>query len=239
MNKLISKLYIAWLIITAGLFASCSPNSFELEGKDVTVDDLVEGIAFSITHDKDNPNIVHLKSLMPSSYQVCWQHPQGRSQEREVTLQMPFEGKYEVTFGVQTRGGLVYGNPASFQIDGFCADFVNDDLWTYLTGGVNNEKVWVFDNGSYGYAAGELTYADPSTTVEWNNWSANWDPEVGHTGDNDIWQSTMTFSLKGGANVSIYNSSSKATTSGTFMLNTSNHTITFTDCELLHTGVAI
>lgn len=235
MNKLISKLYIAWLIITAGLFASCSPNSFELEGKDVTVDDLVEGIAFSITHDKDNPNIVHLKSLMPSSYQVCWQHPQGRSQEREVTLQMPFEGKYEVTFGVQTRGGLVYGNPASFQIDGFCADFVNDDLWTYLTGGVNNEKVWVFDNGSYGYAAGELTYADPSTTVEWNNWSANWDPEVGHTGDNDIWQSTMTFSLKGGANVSIYNSSSKATTSGTFMLNTSNHTITFTDCELLHT----
>mgnify|MGYP004585455037 CR=1 FL=1 len=36
MNKLISKLYIAWLIITAGLFAACSPDSFELEGKDVT-----------------------------------------------------------------------------------------------------------------------------------------------------------------------------------------------------------
>ena len=122
-KNLISKLYIAWLIITVGLFSACTPDSFELEGKDVTVDDLVEGIAFSITHDSENPNIVYLKSLMPSSYQVCWQHPQGRSQEREVTLQMPFEGEYEVTFGVQTRGGIVYGNPATFTIDSFCADF--------------------------------------------------------------------------------------------------------------------
>lgn len=45
----------------------------------------------------------------------------------------------------------------------------------------------------------------------------------------------MTFGLKGGANVTVYNSSSKETASGTFMLNTSNHTITFTDCGLLHT----
>ena len=38
MKKLISKLYIAWLIITVGLFSACTPDSFELEGKDVTVD---------------------------------------------------------------------------------------------------------------------------------------------------------------------------------------------------------
>lgn len=235
MKKIINKLYIACLIITMGLFAACTPDSFELGEKDITVDDLVENIAFSITHDSENPNIVYLKSLLPTSYQVCWEHPQGRSQEREVTLQIPFEGEYSVKFGVQTRGGLVYGNPTTFTVDNFCADFVNDDLWTYLTGGVNNEKVWIFDNGTYGYAGGELTYADPNTTVEWNNWTANWDPGVGHTGDSNIWESTMTFNLKGGANVKVYNSSSNTTTSGTFMLNTDNHTITFTDCELLHT----
>lgn len=235
MKKIINKLYIACLIITMGLFAACTPDSFELGEKDITVDDLVENIAFSITHDSENPNIIHLKSLLPTSYQVCWEHPQGRSQEREVTLQIPFEGEYSVKFGVQTRGGLVYGNPTTFTVESFCADFVNDDLWTYLTGGVNNEKVWIFDNGSYGYAAGEMTYADPNSTVEWNNWSANWDPGVGHTGDNNIWESTMTFDLKGGANVKVYNSSSNTTTSGTFMLNTENHTISFTDCELLHT----
>lgn len=235
MKTIINQLYIACLIITLGMFSACTPDSFELGEKDVTVDDLVENIAFSITHDSENPNIVYLKSLLPTSYQVCWVHPQGRSQEREVTLQMPFEGEYSVTFGVQTRGGLVYGNPTTFTVDNFCADFVNDDLWTYLTGGVNNEKVWIFDNGTYGYAGGELTYADPNTTVEWNNWTANWDPGVGHTGDSNIWESTMTFDLKGGANVKVYNSSSNTTTSGTFMLNTDNHTITFTDCELLHT----
>ena len=45
----------------------------------------------------------------------------------------------------------------------------------------------------------------------------------------------MTFGLTGGANVTVYNSSSQSTTVGTFMLNVDDHTITFTDCELLHT----
>ena len=31
MKKLISKLYIAWLIITVGLFSACTPDSIELE----------------------------------------------------------------------------------------------------------------------------------------------------------------------------------------------------------------
>lgn len=235
MKKIIRNIYITCLTVIMGLLTACTPESYELAEKEFTADDLVENIAFSITHDTENPNIIYLKSLLSSSYQVCWEHPQGRTQGSEVTLQIPFEGEYEVKFGVQTRGGLVYSNPTKFTVDDFCADFVTDDLWTYLTGGVNNSKVWIFDNGNYGYAAGEMTYADPSTTVEWNNWTANWDPGKGHTGDDQIWNSTMTFNLQGGANVEIFNSSDQTTTSGTFMLNTDSHTITFTDCELLHT----
>lgn len=235
MNKLIHTLQFALLAVLMGCLAACTPDSYELEAPNVTSEDLVEGIAYTITHDSENPNIIYLKSLMPSSYQVCWEHPQGRTQGAEVTLQMPFEGEYEVKFGVETRGGIVYGPTATFTIDSFYAGFVNDDLWTYLTGGVDQEKVWIFDNGSYGFAAGELTYADPSGTVTWNNWSANWDPGVGHTGDDAIWESTMTFNLKGGANVTVFNSSSGETQTGTFMLNTDSHTITFTDCDLLHT----
>ena len=226
---------MALVAVLVSVVSACTPDSFEYEAPDVASEDLVEGIAFSITHDTENPNIVYLKSLLPSSYQVCWEHPQGRAQGPEVTLQMPFEGEYEVKFGVETRGGIVYGPTATFTVDSFYAGFVNDDLWTYLTGGVNEEKVWIFDNGSYGYAPGELTYADPSGTVTWNNWSANWDPGVGHTGDDAIWESTMTFNLKGGANVTVFNSSSNETQTGTFMLNTDTHTITFTDCDLLHT----
>ena len=235
MNKLIHTLQVALVVLLVGIVSACTPDSYDLEAPDVASEDLVEGIAFSITHDAENPNIVYLKSLMPASYQVCWEHPQGRAQGPEVTLQMPFEGEYEVRFGVETRGGVVYGPTATFTVDSFYAGFVNDDLWTYLTGGVDQEKVWVFDNGSYGFAAGEMTYADPSGTVTWNNWTANWDPGVGHTGDDAIWESTMTFNLKGGANVTVSNSSSGETQTGTFMLNTDTHTITFTDCDLLHT----
>ena len=235
MNKLIHTLQMALVALLVGIVSACTPDSYDLEAPDVASEDLVEGIAFSITHDSENPNIVYLKSLMPASYQVCWEHPQGRAQGPEVTLQMPFEGEYEVRFGVETRGGVVYGPTATFTVDSFYAGFVNDDLWTYLTGGVDQEKVWIFDNGSYGFAAGEMTYADPSGTVTWNNWSANWDPGVGHTGDDAIWESTMTFNLKGGANVTVFNSSSNETQTGTFMLNTDTHTITFTDCDLLHT----
>lgn len=219
------------------LFSACSPDDFSLGAKDLTADDLVEGIAYTITHDSENPNIVYLESKLNSNYTPLWEHPQGRSQEQKVTLRIPFEGTYSVKFGVQTRGGTVYGEAATFKIEGFCAEFVDDPLWTYLTGGVDSEKIWIYDDGSYGYAGGELTYADPSATTEWNNWSANWDPGKGHTGDDAIWSSRMTFNLLGGANVQIHNvsSSGEADTQGTFMLDTDNHTITFTDCDLLHT----
>lgn len=235
--KLIKKISMGCMATIICLSSACVPEKHELSGIEFTADDLSEGLAYTVTKDEENPNIVYLKSLLPSSYQVCWEHPQGRSQDNEVTLQIPFEGEYEVKFGVQTRGGLVYGNPATFTIDEFRAEFVQDELWTLLTGGVNQEKVWVFDNGTYGYAAGEMTYADPSVTQEWGNWTANWDPGKDHTGDAEIWGSTMTFDLKGGANVRIHTTSvnGNSDTEGVFMMNTENHTITFTNCELLHT----
>lgn len=235
--KLIKKISMGCMATVICLSSACVPEKHELSGIEFTADDLSEGLAYTVTKDEENPNIVYLKSLLPSSYQVCWEHPQGRSQDNEVTLQIPFEGEYEVKFGVQTRGGLVYGNPATFTIDEFRAEFVQDELWTLLTGGVNQEKVWVFDNGTYGYAAGEMTHADPSITQEWGNWTPGWDPGKDYTGDTGIWESTMTFDLKGGANVRIHTTSvnGNSDTEGVFMMNTENHTITFTNCELLHT----
>jgi len=224
------------LVLGTWMF-SCTPEEGKLGNADVSEDELVEGIAFTIEHDANNPNIIHLTSLMDSKYTPQWEHPQGRSQGRTVTLQMPFEGTYQVKFGVQTRGGIVYGEPATFTIDDFYADFVNHELWTFLTGGVGESKTWVHDNGEYGMAAGEMDYADPSTTVEWSNFSPNWSPGPGHTGDANIWNSTMTFSLDGGAFADVHNESSGGTKdeSGTFMLNVENHTITFTDANIMHT----
>ena len=224
------------LIVTA-----CSPEEFELGAKNLTPDDLVEGLAYTITHDATNPNIVYLESKLGSNYTPLWEHPQGRSQESKVTLKMPFEGTYTVKFGVETRGGVVYGEPATFTVDDFCADFVNDELWTLLTGGVGNSKTWVYDDGNYGYAGGEMDYSDPSQPLGWGIPASGWSPGKGHTGDNNIWDSYMTFDLNGGANVTIHNTYTDGETvavkdeSGTFMLDVDNHTITFTDCKIMHT----
>lgn len=97
------------MAVLALLVAACSPDDYSLGDKNITSDDLVEGLAYTLTHDSSNPNIVYLKSLLPSSYTTLWDTPQGRSQEAEMTLKMPFAGDYQVRMGVETPGGVVYG----------------------------------------------------------------------------------------------------------------------------------
>ena len=124
---------------------SCSPDNHELESPDIKADDLVEGMAFTITHDSANPNIVYLKSLLPPSYQVAWETPQGRAVSNEHTLKIAFDGDYEVRMGVSTKGGYAWSNPASFHIDEFCTEFVDHFLWNRLSGGIGNSKSWQID----------------------------------------------------------------------------------------------
>lgn len=90
------------MAVLALLVAACSPDDYSLGDKNITSDDLVEGLAYTLTHDSSNPNIVYLKSLLPSSYTTLWDTPQGRSQEAEMTLKMPFAGDYQVRMGVET-----------------------------------------------------------------------------------------------------------------------------------------
>lgn len=149
------------LVMMALLLISCSPDDFGLGSKDVKAEDLVEGIAFTITPDASNPNIVYLESKMGTGYTPLWETPQGRSQEQKVTLKIPFAGKYEVTFGVETRGGTVYGEPAEFEVEDMCADFISDPMWTMLAGGGGSSKTWYLDLDAEGisrYAVGPIYF---------------------------------------------------------------------------------
>lgn len=137
------------IILLSGIFAlslvACTPDSYDLKEPGISGDDLVEGIAFSITHDTSNPNIVYLKSLLPASYQVAWETPQGRAVGDEFTMKIAFDGDYEVRMGVDTQGGYVWSKPAAFHIEDFCTDFVDNFLWTRLSGGVGQSKTWQLD----------------------------------------------------------------------------------------------
>lgn len=235
------KNYFYMLMATALVlmgFTACQPDGYDLGDKDVTSADLVEGKAFTITHDDSNPNIIYLKSLMADRYQVSWITPQGRSLDKEVELDMPFPGTYEVTFGVETRGGVVYSEPVTFTVADFYAGFVDNELYTLLTGGVGKSKTWIPDTGIYGLAAGDVSYGDPATPAELNNFTANWDPS-GNTQDatGNFAKSTMTFDLIDGAHIKTTTVAPDGTATddeGTFLIDVATAQLNLTDCQMLH-----
>ncbi len=250
--KLYHKIYsvLAALTLFFGMVA-CSPDEHSLGDLGLTKADLNEGTGFDIIYDESNPNIVTLKSKLSSSYQVLWDEPQGRVQGSEVTLKIPFAGTYACRMGVETRGGIVYGDSTTFTVNQFCADFVNDPLWTYVTGGVGNSKKWYLDVDSKAicrYFVGPLYFygtddcwesVTNGETVGGDSW--NWCADFA---GNSSWMfpSTpsgadfgyMEFDLDNGANVTVYDAYNNKTSKGTFMLDTDNHTMKMSDAQMLH-----
>jgi len=242
--------YLIFTIASLLLFimGACTPDDHSLGNKDLTTDDLVEGIAYTVEPDADNPNLIHLKSLLPSSYTVRWDTPQGYSQEPNLDLKMAFAGTYEVSLGVETRGGLVFGPAYTFTIDNFYADFVTGEMWENLTGGAGNSRIWVADNGNYGKQQGFYTCFDPSTTwddmtnndgkTKWTTESKTWwepsNSDIGNTED-DL-KGYMEFSLKGKAGLTTHKfvNGVETVTEGIFDMNTDTHTLSATNVEIHH-----
>ena len=76
--------YIYSLIASVMLiFSACSPDEYDLGDKGVTSDDLVEGIAYTITHDSKNPNIVYLESKLGVNYTALWSIPKDAAKNRK------------------------------------------------------------------------------------------------------------------------------------------------------------
>ncbi|MDE6043546.1 MAG: hypothetical protein K2G07_08415 [Muribaculaceae bacterium] len=169
--------YLSYLLVGAACATttwSCSDDDYTMPAPNISPEELVEGVAFTVEHDAQNPNIIHLKSLMPAQYQVAWITPQGRKTGAEATLSIPFDGEYEVQMGVDTRGGYVWSNPYSFTVDDFCADFVEHYLWTRISGGVGQSKTWqldlgVLDDGSVKVTKWKGPHWFYTNTYTWDN----------------------------------------------------------------------
>lgn len=246
------------MVAAALLFTACSPDDYSLDKPDLQPEDLVEGVAFSVT--VDETNTVTLKSLLPENYNVFWTQPNGRSQGNEVKIQLPFAGTYEVKFGVDTRGGIVYSEPYQFTLNTNNMSLLEDPLYAYLTGGVGKSKKWVPVDKNYGVGncTAPVMYCNPndvlndgsgSTDIGLNNMVPNWDPGFQSwliPADNAYMDSYMTFSLDdvNGCSITEYRgeegtkgASTGTTLTGKFNLNLSdkNHPkLSFTDTYLMH-----
>jgi len=238
-------------LAAALLLGSCSPDEYSLSKPDLTAEELVQGVAYTV--DVDAQNTITLTSLLDKSYNCYWVHPNGRAQGNVATLALPFAGTYEVTFGVDTRGGVVYGAPYQFTINTNNMSLLEDPLYTYLTGGVGKSKKWVPVDKDYGVGncTGPVMYCNPddvlndgsaSTDIGINHMNPNWDPGFQPwliPQDSPYMKSSMTFSLddQNGCSVSVYRAEEDKTYNGKWnlLVEDKNHpTLSFTDAFALH-----
>jgi hypothetical protein len=215
------------------LFTACTPTENELG----TILDKSE-LKFTIVPDSKDPNMILLKSLTPN-VTPSWVTPFGRSTSMIDTVKIAFPGTYKFVYGALCAGGTVEADTVTLNITTTNLSYVSDPLWTSLCGGPGNSKTWILDNGNYGFAAGPMSYADPSGTQEFENFKINWDPgSIGQTAD-DL-SAQMTFDLVGGPHLTtVKPNETGVTLNGTYTLNVANHTLSTTDATIIRVAALI
>ncbi|MBP1639471.1 MAG: hypothetical protein H6Q17_1054 [Bacteroidetes bacterium] len=226
MKKILSFFAIA---IGAMLWVSCQ--------SDLALETLPATATFQVTQDLTTDpggNTVILKNTTPNSI-PHFDYGSGTSTSQTDTIHFPFAGKYAIKFYACVQGGIVQGVTDTVVVTANNLNYVNDPLWTNLTGGVGKSKVWIPDNGNYGFCAGFMSYADPSATQAFENYTINWDPGNSNAGaTNTDLSGTMTFDLIGGAHLNVVKPNEPtASTSGTYFLDATNHTLSTTDVSIL------
>ena len=246
------KILFAFLGL-ALLFTACTPKDFELGA-------LLDksALKFSITPDSKDPNMIILKSLI-SGVTPQWVTPLGHSTRVQDTVKIAFPGTYKFVYGVESAGGLVQADTITINITTTNLSYVNDPLWTMLSGGVGNEKTWYLDLNAAGqckYFAGPLFFYGTE-----DNWTSAALYAAGKSADavklalglTDSWNyspdlagnswvmsaadfGSMTFDLKGGAHATIHHLTIPAlgTQNGTYMLDQTAHTLKLNNASILH-----
>ncbi|GAB6871124.1 hypothetical protein [Bacteroides rodentium] len=110
------------------MWSACTPEEYDMGKKTYESGDLVQGSAYTVTVEGN-------KVLLKSNLAGCtplWVTPQGRSQEDEFAIELPFAGSYEVTFGAETPGGVVYGEPYTFTLPKNDFSLLEDEKWFLL-----------------------------------------------------------------------------------------------------------
>ena len=178
----------ALLVMTA-----CTQEKFDYQSPNLSPAELTEGKAYTVTVNTET-NLVTLTSLLGDEYLTSWVTPQGMAKGTTYSFSLPFSGTYEITFGVDTRGGLVYADPYSFNLPNNNFSLLSDEIWTNLAGGVDENgngspKTWVPVNANYGIGrcSSPLMYLSPDDIMNdgsnqtdlkigSDNWTPNWDP---------------------------------------------------------------
>jgi hypothetical protein len=233
------------------MFTACQPEEYEL-GQMLSKEDL----KYSIVQDAEDPNMIILMARN-DGYAPFWVTPMGKSNKENDTIRIPFEGNYDFVYGVVTPGGVVQADTFKLELTTTNTDYVNDPLWTLLTGGVGEEKSWLLDlneDGQSRYFDGPLYFY--GTDDNWDsramydggkstdevkkelgledtwNWSPEWEGNQWLMPAADY--GSMTFSLQGNATVTVDHKVLGRVDNGTYFLDADAKTLSMTDAAPLH-----
>jgi hypothetical protein len=210
-----------------------------------------EKINYTVTQDLATDaggNTVIMTDNTPGTIPI-WDYGTGRSNRMQDTIRFAFKGDYVIKFSALTGGGVVECDPITVHVTEDNLMYVNDPLWTLLSGGPGQEKTWVLDLDADGVSK---VFTSPvyfaGVAYGWGNKCSD-DKDPGCWFWGPVWKDnkwiaaaadygTMTFSLKGGPFVTV---DQKATanagvTQGTYFLDKDARTITFTDAIPLNQG---
>ncbi len=250
-KSIFTILAMVMMIITA-----CSPEDYGFGSAQYTAEQLVAPSAYEVTVEG---NRVHLKSNLQGCTPL-WVTPNGRSQNPDYYIDLPFAGEYEVTFGAETRAGVVYGEPYKFTVSQNDFSMLADPKWEYLAGGVGKSKKWYPLAKDYGVGktVGPMTYCNPDDVMNdgsgnadmaFEAWAPNWDPGIQSwliAEDAPYMDSYMEFGLDAGNGCTakmyrgeegVKGASTGTTMSGKFQLALDDKlhpTISFSDCYAMH-----
>lgn len=202
-------------------------------------------------------NTVILKNNTDGTVSM-WDYGTGRSTRRQDTVRFAFKGEYTIKFSAMTAGGIVTFDPVTIEVTDDNLNYVNDPLYTLLTGGPGNEKTWLLDaneNGDSKFFTSPAYFSgNENANSEFDGTNLIW-TKVCNVADgpgeicftyepnykSDTWVASpadygyMTFSLKGGPFVTVDHKgiSGLGEESGTYFLDINSLELTMTDATAI------
>jgi hypothetical protein len=227
------------LLGTMSFLSSCQKDDHEL-GRRLDKSEVTFRVEQDLVTDPGG-NTVVLINETPQTVPM-WDYGTGRSTRQVDTVRFAFKGDYVVKFSAMTAGGIVEMEPKTVTVTDNNFNYINDPLWTALSGGVGQEKTWVLDIKAARFDGPLYFYGTK------NGWQGaclepggdcwNWSPVY----KDNTWlmpagdYGTMTFSLKNGPFVKVNHLKvpGRSTENGTYYLDANAKTLSFTGATPLH-----
>jgi hypothetical protein len=210
-------------------------------------------IVYSVTQDMQadpGGNTVILRNSTPATLSM-WDFQTGTSTRMVDTVRFAFAGDYVVKFSAVTGGQVVQMDSVIVKVTKDNLNYVNDPLWTALSGGVGQEKEWILDQDGiffsgplsfYGVNNGWLKEGGPwadgaNATGCYGGDCWTWGPGTADIYPNMMAQGdygAMTFGLKGTAAFkAVKPMENNITQNGSYYLNVATKMLSITNGTIL------